>query len=126
MTVDFLVRESGIYPFRFLWYERGGYGYAELASIDLSTGVRTLINDPNSENAIAAYREIITATLTLQSSSLVTGTFADEPSAVVDSTAKTVSIGVPAASRFFRLVGSSAVSIKSLKIEGGKVVLTYQ
>lgn len=125
-TVDFLVKEDGIYPFRFLWYERGGDGYAELTSINIESGERLLINDLTSESAIVAYQEIITSTLQLQSSATVTGLFAEEPTAVVDTTAKTVTITAPAASRFFRLVGSSAVSIKNIKVEAGNVVLTYE
>lgn len=125
-TIDFLVKESGIYPFRFLWYERGGDGYAELSSINIETGERLLINDPNSDAAIVAYQEIITVTLQLQSSATVTGAFSDEPTAVVDTNAKTVTVSAPAASRFFRLVGASAVTIKNIKVQDGKVVLSYE
>jgi hypothetical protein len=60
-TNDFVVPVSGVYPFRFLWYQRGGDAYAQWYAVNRSTGVATLINDPNSANAIKAYLSASTA-----------------------------------------------------------------
>ncbi|MHB8521326.1 MAG: hypothetical protein ACYDH9_11300 [Limisphaerales bacterium] len=54
-TTDFVVPASGVYPFRFLWYQRGGDAYNQWFSVNRTTGERTLINDPNSTNAVKAY-----------------------------------------------------------------------
>ena len=45
-----MVTAGGFYPFRFMWYERGGSGYGEWYSVDATTGDRTLVNDPAEVN----------------------------------------------------------------------------
>ena len=53
---DFVVQTDGVYSFR-LGYEQGNGGAAlEFFSVDLTTGTRTLINDPSDPNAVKAYR----------------------------------------------------------------------
>jgi hypothetical protein len=54
-TNAFVVPANGVYPVRFLWYQRGGDAYGQWFSVNPTTGVRVLINDPNSTNAIRAY-----------------------------------------------------------------------
>jgi hypothetical protein len=55
-TFDFVAPVDGVYPFR-LTYEQGtgGSGY-EWFSVNPVTGVRTLINDPNTAGSVKAYR----------------------------------------------------------------------
>lgn len=67
-TFDFIVTEPGLYPFRFLWFERGGDGYAEWYSMNLETGDRTLINDLSSPAGIPAFSDVVieAPTLTVQ------------------------------------------------------------
>lgn len=59
-TNDFVVPIAGVYPFRFLWYQRGGNAYGQWFSVNRTTGETILINDPNSTNAVQAY---LTATI---------------------------------------------------------------
>jgi hypothetical protein len=54
-TNDFVVPVAGIYPFRFLWYQRGGNTYGQWFSVNPTNGEPTLLNDPNSTNAVQAY-----------------------------------------------------------------------
>jgi hypothetical protein len=60
-SFDFVVTASGLYPFRMVWYERGGSAHAELSSINVTTGERLLINDATKANAIKAYTSIAEA-----------------------------------------------------------------
>jgi len=53
---DIVVPEAGIYPYRLTWWEGGGGANVEWFSIDLNTGVRTLINDPATASAYKSYR----------------------------------------------------------------------
>jgi hypothetical protein len=54
-TNAFVVPVSGVYPFRFLCYQRGGDAYGQWFSVDRTSGQVTLINDPNSTNSVQAY-----------------------------------------------------------------------
>ena len=57
-SFDFVVAEAGLYPFRMVWYERGGGAHVEWFSVDVVSGTRTLINDPNSAGAIKAFTSL--------------------------------------------------------------------
>src|SRR6185503_15072743 len=57
-TFDFVVPQAGFYPFRMIWYERGGGAFVEWFSVDRVTGTRTLINDPNTSTALKAYTSL--------------------------------------------------------------------
>jgi hypothetical protein len=59
-TFDFVVPQAGLYPFRMIWYQRGGSAYVEWFSVDPSSGARTLINDTNSVSAVHAFTAVIT------------------------------------------------------------------
>lgn len=45
---DFYVQADGIYPFRAIYYEGGGGANAEFFAVDINTGAKYLIGDPNS------------------------------------------------------------------------------
>ncbi len=47
---SFYVEAAGTYPFRLLYFNGGGGANCEWTSIDPSTGVRSLINDPSTNN----------------------------------------------------------------------------
>ena len=51
---DFVAPEAGLYPFRMVWYERGGGAHVEWFSVDRSNGDRILINGTD-DRAIKAY-----------------------------------------------------------------------
>jgi hypothetical protein len=128
-TIDFVVPASGVYPFRFMWYQRGGDAYAQWFSVNLATGDRTLINDPNSGNAVKAYLTALSATppaVRAQSSPTVNGGYTDDSSAIVDTANKRVTIPINGPVSFYRLAGNTAVKITTATIQGGNIVLTYQ
>jgi hypothetical protein len=126
-TFDFVVPTAGLYPFRMIWYEGGGNAYAELFSVNLTTGVRTLINDPATPGAIKAYRDVVPAPVVkLQSAAAVNGPYADDATATVDTANKRVTVPANGNARFYRLSGASALTIKSTQLQGASIVLTYQ
>lgn len=57
-TFDLVVRESGFYPFRFVWYERGGGAHVEWFVVSLATGDRALINAGTGPLLIKAYTSV--------------------------------------------------------------------
>jgi hypothetical protein len=125
-TVEFLVTEAGLYPFRLVWYERGGSGYAEWSSVDRQTGEKTLINDSNSAAPVKAYTSLsAAATLVVESSTVVTGGFSQDSSAVIDTANKKITIPRPAGTRFYRLSGVQS-TISGFQISGNSLILTYQ
>jgi hypothetical protein len=63
--------------------------------------------------------------LVLQSSSTVTGGYADDPSAVIDAGAKTITIPLPTGTRFFRAAGQ-AVQLSNPAVQGGNLVISYE
>ena len=78
-TFDVFVPAAGLYPMRLVWYERGGSGHAEFASVDRTTGVRTLINDPNVSTAIKAFTAVSAPPAVLESSAVVNSGYAEDP-----------------------------------------------
>lgn len=130
-TVDFVVPEAGLYPFRFLWYERGGAAHGEWFSVDVATGDRFLINDTTNALGVAAFRDPGAAGApTVQSSlTLAAQSWLPAADAVVDAAARTVTVPMTGAVRYVRLVnpvvGGSAPVIRTVTIQGGNLVLTY-
>jgi len=124
---DFVVEQAGLYPFRMVWYERGGGAHVELFSVNRTTAEKTLVNDPGVPSAIKAYRGVSAPAIVLESSAvLIAGGFATESGATVDTVAKTVTVARSGNQRFYRLRGPTALSIKAIQISGGNVVLTYE
>ncbi|MEW6157256.1 MAG: hypothetical protein AB1813_07470 [Verrucomicrobiota bacterium] len=123
---DFVVKEPGFYPFRMMWYERGGNAYAEWYSVNLTTGDRTLINDPNSAGAIKAFLSVTAPSIVLEGSATVTGPYAQIDSAIVDANARTVTLNRPVDTRFYRLRAGTALRIKQIQIASDKLVLTFE
>jgi len=62
----------------------------------------------------------------LQSSSDAAGAYTDNASAVVDDVAKTITIPIPLQPEFYRLRACSSSRIKTIALQGGNVVLTYE
>lgn len=126
-TVDFVVSQAGLYPFRMVWYERGGAGHGEWTSIDITSGDRMLVNGTSS-SAIKAWTDFdaVAETFVVESASAVTGPFAADPSAIVNSTSKTVTIPATGGNRYFRLRSGSAVTLKGPRIQGGSLTFTWE
>jgi hypothetical protein len=127
-TFEFVVPASGFYPFRFMWYEHGGASYAEWFSVNMATGVRTLINDPANDAAIKAYLSVTpAAVINLEWAPEVTGPWQQMTAAVVDPTARTVTFPIPTEKRrFFRLNASALKKIVGIKVSGGDIVLSFE
>jgi hypothetical protein len=62
----------------------------------------------------------------LQSASSVDGSFIDYLSAGVDDTARTITFPRPSGPEFYRLRSCASVTIKSIQVQGGNLVLTYE
>ena len=123
-TFNFVVRQPGLYPFRFLWYERGGSGYGEFYSVNRANPAeRTLINDPNTPGAIKAY--IAVSRITLQSAADVTGPYIDDAAAALDLAQGKFTLPTSGATRFYRVRGSSAQHITSIRLNGGTVEIQF-
>jgi hypothetical protein len=58
-TFDFVVTQAGLYPFRMIWYERGGNAYSEWSAVDVNTGDRALINDLAAAGVVKAYTSVV-------------------------------------------------------------------
>ena len=130
-TFDFVVPEAGLYPFRFLWYERGGAAHGEWFSVNLATGERALINDLSQGQAVAAFKDPGggSAPAVQTSLTLAAGSWGPAENAVVDPVGRTVTIPVAGPVRFVRLVnpvaGGPAPVIKSVAVQGGSLVISY-
>lgn len=124
-TFELVITQSGLYPFRMVWYERGGDAVAEWYSVDLATGQKTLINDPDAPGAIKAYTEAAGG-IFVESAAAVGGPFMEEVSAVIDATVHKITIPVSGGSRFFRLRSDLSRRITGIQISGAIVTLTYE
>lgn len=130
-TVDFLVPEDGLYPFRFLWYERGGGAHAEWFSVDAVTGARRLINDLSDPQAVRAFRSLASTAVPSAEASptLAAGSWTPAANAVVDPVARTVTLPLTPPARFVRLVnpaaGGTAPVIRAVTVQGGSLVISY-
>ena len=124
---EIVVSKAGVYPFRMVWEETGGSAHLEWYSIDLDTGTKVLINDPNTADSIKAYRTMAAPPpLTVQSASAVTGPYAADDAAVIDTAAGTAVIPLSGNARFYRLSSASALKISSIQVGNGKVTLKYE
>ncbi len=130
---EFVVPQTGLYPVRIVWYERGGSAYLELYSENRTTGARVLVNDSFVADSIKVFRSLAVAPVVVKAhvSSALNAQFTEDASAVVDTANKTVTIAATGDVKFIMLwLGGGAegkVTIKTAALTGdGKIVLTYQ
>jgi len=71
------------------------------------------------------YLLLVPAQVTVQSSSVVTGPYADDSTATVNPGARTVTIPTTGAVRFYRFVAVAPLNIATASLAGGTVTLTY-
>jgi hypothetical protein len=124
-SFEFLVSQPGLYPFRMIWYERGGSAHAEWFSVDRTTGDRTLINDPGSPTAIKAWL-VAPGPLFLQSSATVAGPYADDFTAAIDTVARQITVPMNGSTQFYRLRSDTGLRITGIQRSGDNMVLTYE
>jgi hypothetical protein len=110
---------------RLLWYERGGGAFVEFFTVDPTTSAKTLVNDPNTANAIKAYRDTGVAPVTaVYSSATVDGAFTLDATATIDTNAKQITIPLGTGNRFFLVSGN--VTLTTTHISGNNLVFNYQ
>jgi hypothetical protein len=122
-TFDVVVPAAGLYPFRLVWYERGGGAHVEWFSVDRTSGDRTLLNAPG---GIQAFATITAPNLVLQSTANAGTAFVAEPTAAFNTTTKTITIARNGESRLYRLVGPAGLKLLTVSLNGETVTLTYQ
>lgn len=126
-TSDFVVTQAGFYPFRMIWYERGGSAHAEWFAVDLATGERTLVNDPASSRAIKAFLNVAAEPeVVVQSTPGIGTAFADDRTAVVNTASKTITAPVTGEARLYRLRGAQAYTLKNPRVQGANLLMEYQ
>jgi len=126
-TFEFAVEAEGLYPFRFVYFERGGGAHVELFQVNRDDpNDRILINDSLNANAIKAWRTVSLPELVLESAtSLEGGGFAPDATAVIDTGNRTITIPKAGDMRFYRVQSATAVTIQTIAISGDNVILTY-
>jgi hypothetical protein len=125
-TFDVFVPATGLYPMRLVWYERGGSAQAEFASVNTTTGARTLINDPAAPAAVRAFRTLSAPTLRVESSATVDSGYALDNTAVIDTTARQITIPMTGNQRFFRINATVSHRITSSTRNANSLVLNYE
>lgn len=121
-TFDVVVLSAGLYPMRLVWYERGGGAHAEFASVDRTTGVRTLVNDPDVSTSIKAYANVAAPTAVLESSAVVNAGYAPDPTAVFFPGSGRYEVPISAGMRFFRFRGATPMQLDNARILDNKLV----
>jgi hypothetical protein len=71
------------------------------------------------------YLLLVPAQVTVQSSPVVTGPFADDPTATVNGNTRTITIPTAGLSRFYRLAAIGPVNIANISLTGNTVTLAY-
>ena len=122
-TFDVFVPAAGLYPMRLVWYEQTGSAYAEFASVDRTTGARTLINDPSVSTAIKAFTSLSAPTAVLESSAVVDSSYAEDLSAVFFPGSGRYEVPISATgNRFFRFRGTAATRLANPIILNNKIM----
>jgi hypothetical protein len=124
-SVDFIAEKDALYPIQIIYQNsRKAYHFA-LYSVDLATNTRqALINDTGSP--VQVYSPAAVDFLTLSATS-PNGPYTAEYTAVVNQVARTVTVPISGATKFFRLYGSATPAITNItaKKVGSNIVLSY-
>jgi hypothetical protein len=80
-----------------------------------------------SYNSVVAlnYLLLVPAQVTVQSSPVLTGPFADDPTATVNVGTRTITISTAGPTKFYRLAAIAPVNSASISLAGGTVTMTY-
>lgn len=123
-TFDFVVEADGLYPMRGMWQEEGGGAAFHLSALNPIGGTNNVVNDPaDPVGGIKAYVPGIPTVLL--SSATVNGTYSSRADAVINTATKTVTVPISGSTQFYRMSAASAVTIQTITIVGGNVVITY-
>lgn len=130
-TVDVVVPQAGLYPFRMIWYERGGGAHVEWFTVDPVSGDRTLINDGSSKAIKAWVTPPAGIRVGVQVATAATGPFADLSNPQVDETTQTITLARPpvpvvfARLKYLGTVKGAVLQIQSISISGSNIILKY-
>jgi hypothetical protein len=117
----FTIDSPGIYTIRISQREDG----TSLDSLILQLSSMDPPTSPGpSESAFEA--TVVAPSVALESAGVITGPFLIVNAAVIDTSAKTLTIGRPTDTRFFRLSAGTALRIQKIQVASDKLVLTYQ
>ncbi|MBI3849469.1 MAG: hypothetical protein HY298_04140 [Verrucomicrobia bacterium] len=112
---EFCVQTNGVYKFRMVQEEGGGGAAADWFWVNRTNyTLRTLVTPT------------LPVTVQLFSSAAVNGTYTVDPSAVIDTGAKTATVAKSGSTRFYKLSAGSSLNITNITLSGGNVVLKYQ
>jgi hypothetical protein len=123
-TFDFVAESTGLYPVRGIWEENGGGASFHLYSVNISTNTdEGLVNSDTS--SVKAW---LPAAVSLVSSASVDGPYTLDNSAVIDLTAKTITVARSGSSTFYKVqtVGTTPTKIVGVSLSGSNIILTYQ
>ena len=124
-TVDFVVPQAGLYPFRMIWYERAGGAHVEWFSVHPETGDRTLIND-SATGAVKAFGAVAEPAIQVQSKAQIADEFTQISTAVINPAARTVTVPMTGPTGFFRLrYAGAAIAFTGWKVDGSSLVISY-
>jgi hypothetical protein len=127
-TLEFAAEAEGLYPFRLVYFERGGGAHVELFQVNRSNpNDRILINDTTVPSAIRAWRTVALPEITVESAAtLDAGAFSPDTTGTIDTVNQRITMPLNGAVRFYRLSATTALTIESIAVEGDQVILTYQ
>jgi hypothetical protein len=122
-TFDFVVPKTGFYPFRMVWYERGGGAHVEWFSVDRSSDERILINSSGAR-AVKAYLDAEDVVLdVLEYADQLGAGFQEDAGATLQGDTFTTTQG--GTTRFYRIRSSSARTIQEIQTQGAQVTIRF-
>jgi hypothetical protein len=121
-TFDVMVPAAGLYPMRLVWYERGGGASAEFASVNRTTGERTLINDPSVPTAIKAFATVNPAGAVVVSSATVDGEYTVEPDAVFFFGSGRFEVPISGNMRFYQVQDRNGTRLENVRIFQNRIM----
>ncbi len=107
---DFAVATNGVYEFRLVQEQGSGGANCEWYWVNRTTGVRELVKP---------------LTVELESSATIDGPYSFEPTALIDPSAKTITVPKSGNARFYRLRSTTALRLNLSRFSGDNVVLNY-
>jgi len=114
---EFVVQSNGLYRMQVVLEKAknaSDRGWLEWYWVNRTNGDKTLVA-PSPPAAVQ-----------LLSATAVNGPYSVDPSAVIDTVNRTVTVAKSGSAQFYRLSASSALSITNVTVSGGNVVLKYQ
>ncbi|RME96098.1 MAG: hypothetical protein D6766_01560, partial [Verrucomicrobia bacterium] len=125
-TFDFIVPRDGFYPFRFVWYERGGGAHVEWFSVNRETGERILINS-SEPGAIRAWLDAENVPVdVLEYADQVQGPYVEDPAATLNAAAGQFTTTAGGQARFYRIRSTAARRITDIQLSGGQVTIQFE